>query len=310
LTQSAISRQVQALEAAVGVPLFVRRHRALELTEAGRQLQQAVGAALTTLRSTVAQLRTPRRRAAIALTTTPGLASLWLIPRLSSFLRDHPTVDVRIDASLTRRDLAADGFDLAIRYARIGQAAGTPLFAETTLPVCAPMLLRDRTRPLATPTDLRRHTLLQVVVPPGSSVPVEWQPWLEAAGLGALEPEAMLSFSNYDAAVAAAVAGQGVALGRRPLIDDILKRKQLVAPFSGARASLASERAYFVQVAPAARERADVQALVRWLIEHAAMQDTAAHAVHAATRVAATDTIAPARAKAPGRSGTGRRRSR
>lgn len=269
LTQSAVSRQVQALEAALGVPLFVRRHRALELTDAGRLLQQSVGAALTTLRSTVAQLRTPQRRAAVALTTTPGLASLWLIPRLASFLRAHPEVDVRMDASLARRDLGVDGFDLAIRYARIGHADGTSLFAESTLPVCAPALLRDRTRPLKVPADLRRHTLLQVVLPPGSSVPIEWQPWLEASGLGDLTPQAMLSFSNYDAAVAAAVAGQGVALGRRPLIDDLLRRRQLVAPFAATRAALASERAYFVQVAPAARTRPEVQALVAWLHEQA-----------------------------------------
>jgi DNA-binding transcriptional LysR family regulator len=79
----------------------------------------------------------------LALTTTPGLASLWLIPRLTDFVRSHPGIDVRIDATLERRDLAADGFDLAIRYARAGAALGTPLFHETVQPVCAPALARD-----------------------------------------------------------------------------------------------------------------------------------------------------------------------
>lgn len=273
LTQSAVSRQVQALEEALGTPLFIRRHRALSLTDEGRQLHQAVSAALTTLRGTVGQIRAPRRRAVVALTTTPGLASLWLIPRLTAFMQAHPGVDVRIDASLARRNLAADGFDIAIRYARTGASEGTPLFAESTLPVCAPALLRDRKRPLKLPADLRGHTLLQVAIPPGASVPVEWQPWLQAVGLGDLEPAAMLTFSNYDAAVSAAVAGQGVALGRRPLVDQLLRSRALVTPFKSA---IASERGYFLVVAPASRARADVQALAQWLIEQAQLTGAAA----------------------------------
>ena len=266
LTQSAVSRQVQALEAALGAALFIRRHRALSLTDEGQQLLQAVSAALTTLRGTVAQIRAPRRRAVVALTTTPGLASLWLIPHLSAFMQAHPGVDVRIDASLARRDLAADGYDIAIRYARTGASEGAPLFAETTLPVCAPALLRDRRRPLNTPADLRAHTLLQVTIPPGASVPYEWQPWLQAVGAGELEPAATLTFSNYDAAVAAAVAGQGVALGRRPLVDRLLHSRALVAPF---RNAVASERGYFLVVASGSRARVDVQALAQWLVAQA-----------------------------------------
>ena len=266
LTQSAVSRQVQALEEALGTPLFIRRHRALSLTDEGRQLHEAVTAALTTLRGTVAQIRAPRRRAVVSLTTTPGLASLWLIPRLTAFMQAQPSVDVRIDATLARRNLTADGFDIAIRYARIGAAEGTPLFSETTVPVCAPVLLRDRSRPLKAPADLRGHTLLQVSIPPGASVPVEWQPWLQAVGLGDLEPAAMLTFSNYDAAVSAAVAGQGVALGRRPLVDQLLHDRALVTPFKN---TLASERGYSLVVEPGSRTRDDVQALAKWLIEQA-----------------------------------------
>jgi LysR family transcriptional regulator, glycine cleavage system transcriptional activator len=202
----------------------------------------------------------------VSLTTTPGLASLWLIPRLSAFLQAHAGVDVRIDASLARRNLTADSFDIAIRYARIGTSDGVPLFAETTLPVCAPALLRDRGRPLKTPADLRWHTLLQVAVPPGSSMPVEWQPWLQAVGAGELEPAAMLTFSNYDSAVSAAVAGQGVALGRRPLIDRLLRERALVTPFGNA---ITSERGYFLVLEPGSRTRADVQALASWLVEQA-----------------------------------------
>ncbi len=272
VTQSAMSRQIKALEDDLGVALFRRRHRALALTDEGARLHESVRATLAELRAAVARIRAPQARAVIALTTTPGLASLWLIPRLSEFLRVHPNIDVRIDTSLERRNLDAEGFDLAIRYARAGATsggttAGEQLFRETTLPVCSPQLARSRERPLKKPADLRRHTLLQVTVPPGASVPLEWQPWLQAVGLGDLEPAATLSFSNYDSAIAAALAGQGVALGRRPLIDALLRARKLAAPFKAD--PVASERAYFLVLAPGARSRPAVRALAEWLLAQA-----------------------------------------
>ena len=162
LTQSAVSRQVAALEDELGVALFRRRHRALDLTDDGRRLAAAVDAALAGLRDAVASIRAPGRREVLAVTTTPGFAALWLIPRLSAFVALQPGVDVRIDASLQRRALAAEGFDLAIRYGRVGALEGTPLFEESVLPVCAPALLRRAAPPLREPADLRAHTLLQV----------------------------------------------------------------------------------------------------------------------------------------------------
>jgi DNA-binding transcriptional LysR family regulator len=267
LTQSAISRQIRALEDDLGVALFRRKHRALALTDDGQRLHAAVRAALGELRAEVERIRAPQRREVIALTTTPGLASLWLIPRLAEFLRTHPGIDVHIDTSLERRNLGAEGFDLAIRYSRVGNTAWPQLFREVTLPVCSPALAKSRDHPLKVPADLRHHTLLQITVPPGAGVPLEWQPWLQAVGLGNLEPAATLSFSNYDSAVAAALAGQGVALGRRPLIDSLLRNRKLVAPFKGD--AIASERAYFLVVAPVARSRPAVRALEEWLLAQA-----------------------------------------
>jgi DNA-binding transcriptional LysR family regulator len=266
LTQSAISRQIKALEDDLGVALFRRRHRALDLTADGHRLFEATRAAFAVVRSATGQLRAPRRRDVLALTTTPGLASLWLIPRLPAFVTAHPGVDVRIDATFERRDLAAEGFDLAIRYGRADRATGKALFHEVTQPVCAPALLRDRRRPLKSPADLHRHTLLQVAIPPGESIPVEWHPWLQAVGLGALEAAATLTFSTYDAVIAAALAGQGVALGRRPLIDDLLKRRALVAPFKG---EIASAHGYFLYLEPRSAEKPAVRELEQWLLAQA-----------------------------------------
>lgn len=264
LTQSAVSRQVRALEEDLGVALFRRGHRRIELTEPGRRLHAACTEVIGSLRRTVATIRAPAQREALALTTTPGFASLWLIPRLADFTREHPGIDVRLDASFETRELRADGFDLAIRYGRPGHVEGRQVFAEAIQPVCSPKLLKQA--PLARPADLRRHVLLQVLSQGPAGMPVEWGPWLQAAGLPDLQPRATLSFSGYGEAIAAAVAGQGVALGRRPLVDALLKRRQLVAPFAG---TTASSRAYFLLVDAAARERPAVRAFERWLLGQA-----------------------------------------
>lgn len=266
LTQSAVSRQIKALEAHLGSELLRRRHRAVELTEDGQRLAAAVRSALGLVRAAVSEIRAPQRREVIALTTTPGLASLWLIPRLAGFTRKHPGVDVRIDATLDPRDLARDGFDLAIRYGPVGRSPGQSLFEEVLQPACTPALAGARRPALRLPADLAGHTLLQVAGPLGSGMPMEWQSWLQAAGVPELEPAALLTFSNYDAAVAAALAGQGVVLGRRPLIDDLLARGDLVTPFTGA---WASARGYFLIGEAMAARRPAVRALHDWLLEQA-----------------------------------------
>lgn len=263
LTQSAVSRQVAALEAELGVPLFRRGHRRLELTDEGRRLAVAMATAIGAVREAVDMLRAPRRREVLALTTTPGFASLWLIPRLNDFVAKHPGIDVRIDATLEARQLAADGFDLAIRYLPVDSTVGLPLFSESVQPVCAPALLARGRLPLKTAADLYAHTLLQLDKPAGSGMPLEWQTWLQAAGVPGLEPAAMLTFTQYDAAVAAAVAGQGVVLGRRPLIDALMRQRALVAPF---KASTVSARGYALVIEPGAAHKPAVQALAQWLL--------------------------------------------
>lgn len=266
LTQSAVSRQVAALELELDAALFRRGHRRLELTEEGRRLAVAVASAMAGVREAVDSIRSPRCREVLSLTTTPGLASLWLIPRLSDFVSRNPGIDVRIDATLEPRALSADGFDVAIRYVPLHGKEGWPLFSESVQPMCAPSLLTQRRLPLQQPADLHAHTLLQLQAPAGSGMPLEWQTWLQSAGVGGLEPAAMITFTQYDAAVAAAVAGQGVVLGRQPLVDALLAQGALVAPFNGAKASA---HGYSVLVEPAAANKPAVQALVRWLLDQA-----------------------------------------
>lgn len=271
LTQSAVSRQVAALEAELGVPLFVRRHRALDLTDEGRRLAAAVAQALELVQATVATLRAPHGREVLTITTTPGLASLWLIPRLAGFTGAHPGVDVRIDASHDLRALDRECYDLAIRYGRRGSLPGTPLFDEVVVPMCAPALLRRPGAPLKSPLDLRHHTLLQMgSTSGGHGMPAEWESWLAAVEAGDVQPAALLTFNTYDTAIAAAVAGQGVVLGRRPITDRLLHSRALVAPFKG---QWSMAHGYALVLSSAARRRPAAMALHDWLLAQARTGD-------------------------------------
>lgn len=264
VTQPAMSRQLKALEEDLGTALFVRRHRALELTEAGRRLLGTVTPLLSQLRQTMMAIRAPAAREQLALTTTPGFASLWLIPRLPGFTREHPRIDVRLDASFESRDLERDGFDLAVRYGRVGRMPGRSLFGESIVPVCAPRLLKKRgAATLRTTADLAGHTLLQMAPDASGSMPLEWDSWLQATGAAPVQPAARLTFNQYNETIAAALAGQGVALGRRPLVDALLKSGRLVVPFGDAADS---GRGFFLIVRSDAGGRPAVRALAQWLV--------------------------------------------
>ena len=261
LSQSAVSRQVQQLEDSIGAVLFERRHRALALTEPGRIMRRAVEDSLERLRDAAARVRSTVGREHVTLTCTPGFASFWLIPRLTRFTNSHPDVDVRISATLDLVDLERGGVDLAVRFVPSVEGRGPLLFEEEVQPMCAPALLRDPARPLRTPADLDRHTLLTVELQ-DAPLTVDWEPWLRLMGLPGLHMSHTVRFTQYAEAVAAAVAGQGVVIGRLPLLADLLRQKKLVAPF---RSPAASRRGYFVILAPHAAHNPSARAFADWL---------------------------------------------
>src|SRR5438552_4086950 len=271
LTQSAVSRQIKDLEDQLGVPLFHRRHRALTLTEAGQQFYAATAQVLTTMRSATSRLRAQSGRRTLSVTTTNSFAALWLIPRLAGFTRAHPGVDVRITAETRVQDLERDGLDLAIRHgpASLAGPNAVRLFGERVFPVCSPKLLRDPRRPLKQPADLKEHCLLQYDDPDGRHPWLHWKTWLEVAGLTDFRPAATLSFSGYEQIIPAAIAGHGVALGRSPLVKDLLLSRELVAPF---KSSADPARAYFAIAAQDAAGRPEVAAFIEWLKAEAAKQ--------------------------------------
>lgn len=267
VTQSALSRQIKAIEDAVGVALFERRHRALTLTPAGQAFHIEVTAALRNLAGAVDTLRARNRAPGLTVSTTVSFASLWLIPRLATFRSRHPDVEVYVGADDTVADLARGDVDLAVRYLADARAPADAvrLFGERLMPVASPRLLRAGA-PLARPADLSRHVLLHLDDPTGLMPWLNWPAWLAANGEADLRPAGAMRFSLYDQVIQAAIAGQGVALGRIPLIERFLDDRRLVAPFAK---RYDSPRSYFAIAAPHATQRPEAAAFVAWLREEA-----------------------------------------
>jgi DNA-binding transcriptional LysR family regulator len=269
LTQSAVSRQIKELEDQLGVELFQRRHRALALTDAGKSFYASAAQVLTTMRAATDRLRAQAGKKGLSVTTTHSFAALWLIPRLAGFTRSRPGIDVRIMADTRVQDLDRDGLDLAVRHgpASLAGSNAVRLMGERVFPVCSPKLVKDKSKPLREPQDLRNHCLLQYDDPEGRHPWLHWKTWLEVERIADLRPAGTLSFSGYEQIIPAAVAGHGVGLGRTPLVKDLLASGELVAPF---KSSADPARAYYAVVSKSAEGRPEVSEFVSWLKQEAA----------------------------------------
>ena len=264
VTQSAVSRAIRSLEDQLGVALFERRHRALLLTDAGQTFHRAAAEAMQRLRAAQREIRRGADDPRVTVTTTLSFASLWLIPRLPDFREQHPEVEVRIAADTRLIDLEREDVDIAIRYCTPAAvpADAPKLFGEHVFPVCSPRLLRGR-HPLERVQDLDRHVLLHLDHPRGEWPWLQWSVWFEVMRLKDVTPAGVLRFSEYDHMIQAAIEGQGVALGRSPLVQRLIRQGRLVVPFEG---SAVTPRAYFVLAARAAAERAPVRKFAAWLV--------------------------------------------
>lgn len=233
LTQSSISRQVAALERQIGRPLFVRRTRALELTTAGGKLLRSTQQALRQLDHTVEEIRGDGHRTRVSLATYASFASLWLVPRLAAFQREHPGIEIRIDAGDRFVDLEAEAVDFAIRWTRPTSVPrdARHLLNEEVTPALSPLLLERSGVRLRDPKDLFKLPLLEMDDALPTSVAGAWTRWFEFAGVRAAPPAPRLLFTFIDQSVQAAVRGQGVVLGRSPFIDDLTASGDLVTPF-------------------------------------------------------------------------------
>jgi LysR family glycine cleavage system transcriptional activator len=265
LTQSAISRQIRALEDSLGVALFERRPRSLALTEEGRTLYRVAVEVLERLQVSTDRLRASASVPHLTVSTTGGFASLWLIPRLRTFTALHAEVDVRISATYKTIDLERSGVDVAVRFCMPEEAPedAIRLFDEELFPVCCPALQAPGPSPLRAIADLVHHSLLHM---DHARDHMDWDTWLAAQGHAGLRPAASMRFDTYEQMIGAAVGGQGVAMGIGRLVKGLMAAGQLVAPFGE---SSEGARAYFILRSALTRERPHVQAFVEWLVEEA-----------------------------------------
>ncbi len=284
VTPAAVSHQIRTLEEYLGIQLFHRRNRALDLTDAARASLPKLREGFDCMMQAVERLRTHHSPSRLTVSVPPSFAARWLMPRLHRFLVAHPEIDVRVSARMRRASVDGKGdvaeratletwlddSDVAILYGR-GHYPGlqvNKLFDLTVTPVCSPKLLKGE-HPLRTPADLKHHLLLHDDTGDLYDGESFWHVWLKAANVGDIDVTRGPHFSHAVLAYEAAIEGVGVLASVPALASEELATGRLVTPFE-LRVPLAS--AYYLACEESAATRPAVAAFNNWLIEEAARE--------------------------------------
>jgi DNA-binding transcriptional LysR family regulator len=258
ITQGAVSRQIKALEERLKEPLFTRGPRGLKLTEAGDVLADYVRRGLDQLETGLTRIGQPRRRTTLVVNAARTFAMRVLAPRIGDFVRRHPWIELRLETHRYFAQLHGADVDVAIR-AGDGQWPGhvvRELTQEEMYPVCAPALWTRAARALAPADFIARHTLLHYAERP------HWQAWVTAAGLDPALARPGPRFGETALSLAAAEAGQGLAIAWDVLVRDAIAEGRLVRPFPQ---SLRDGTGYHLVMTELAARRSTVQAFAAWL---------------------------------------------
>ncbi|WP_374470238.1 transcriptional regulator GcvA [Phenylobacterium sp.] len=276
VTPGAVSQQIQNLEDYVGAALFKRTPKGLLLTDAAQTALPALREAFDRLAEAASLLTAAVDGRRLTITAPPSFAAKWLVPRLGAFERAHPQVDVWLSAGMELVDLTAGEVDLAIRYGA-GRYPGLEvkrLVSETVIPVISPELLKEV--PLATPEDLKNHTLLHDGSPEIDDSCPDWPMWLAARGLKGIDGHRGPRFNQSSLVIEAAANGRGVALAKRTLAQADLDAGRLVAPL---QIATAVDFAYYL-VHPKAKGRLpQVKAFISWIEAEAEAHEAALAAI-------------------------------
>lgn len=228
VTRGAISRHVKLLEDHLGVTLFRRNHRGVELTTAGQRLLPVLSDAFETIARETGRLA--ETGADLRIICPPTLSIRWLLPRLEQFRQEHPKIRVNVTTCFYgAKGFDEDEFDLGIsvehKPGRAGNIVVQPLFPMTITPACAPALMADGA--LSKPEDMRNFTLLHENPNHG-----DWTTWVRKFNMDMIDPGSGDAFPNLDMAVKAAVIGAGIVMADVHLCREELDRGDLVLPFS------------------------------------------------------------------------------
>ena len=270
VTPAAVSHQVKSLEAHLGIHLFNRLPRGLELTSAGQELLPEISRGFAHFARAVGALSGGELAGRLTVNSAPSLATLWLVPRLETFIRAYPDIQVRLLAADVAPDLNLGKVDIRIPYGA-GKFPGLKsrlLMRDTVFPVCAPSLLNHK--PLRRFSDLRDHTLLHDIDISTDEPTMTWARWLRDAGLDEGVPARHVEFGNSILLTEAAVRGQGVALGRMSLVRNHLETGRLVRPL---KITQPGDYAYYFVTTEAGAERPRVKVFLDWIVRQ--VQDNA-----------------------------------
>jgi putative choline sulfate-utilization transcription factor len=273
LTQSAVSRQIKALEDALGMRLFDRLHRAIDVTVEGQRLFDSVTRGLDDISACLAALGATTNAPQITVSTSVAFAWFWLMPRLERFGALQPDVDLRVLATDQPVLPGTGEVDVAVLFGA-GQWEGLQarlLFGERVYPVCSPAYLRAHPA-LHRPEDLMDQTLLHLEYGKPSFGGVDWRTWLLRQGVNGQPVRRGLRFNSYPMVLQAAEAGHGVALGWSYVTDPLLAEGRLVCPVDR---TLETRDGYYLCTSNNARKSQGISAFMDWIGAEATSQDDA-----------------------------------
>ena len=259
VTHGAVSRQVKALEERLGVPLFRREGGRTELTSEGEALASTARTAFDLLAATTNRIERPHHRGTLIVSISSTFMMRWLIPRLHRFRERHPGIEVHLLASFEPVDFDRERVDVAVRLTHPPEDEETtviPFLDETFGPVCSPQVIE--TAPLSDAAGLRRHRIMV-----SDTRPDAWDEWSAAASTPLPKLRRRQRFPHVYFMLEAAVAGLGVAIASRALVEADLKARRLVAPFGFVPSGLS----YYL-IYPAHRgHNPDIAAFRDWFLD-------------------------------------------
>jgi LysR family glycine cleavage system transcriptional activator len=269
LTPAAVSHQIKEFEEQLGVALFSRTSRTIELTEAGMLIHEAASEALERMARAVARARRVKRGATeIKVTADATFASKWLLPRIDRFRKREPQFELRFDISEELRDFGYDDIDIGIRFGA-GVYPGLiaeRLFDNVIIPVCSPLLLKNG--PLAEPRDLLRHTLVHIEWSRQGVTWPNWHTWMAAAGIEDFDDSQCVLFEDSSHVVQAALEGNVVALADFAMVANDLSAGRLVRPFD-IGVKMPPDFAYHLVYPLEAAADPRIKAFRDWIVEEA-----------------------------------------
>ena len=263
-TQPAISQQIKRLEEQLATRLFDRIYRGIELTEAGIVLFEQVQLGLQNIDAGLAAISAQDQHEVLQVATDFAFAAYWLMPRLHRFHAANPNVDVSLVTSERSHNMLRSDIDIAVLFGdgRFKQGESHWLFSEEVFPVCSPLLLKDRALPLPVPSLLELPLLH--LRGENSSNWFDWSGVFRELGITSAPAPGQLRFDNYTLLIQAAIGGQGVAIGWRHLVDNLLAEGLLCSPIA---ATVISRLGYYV-VLPQRKRRGElIQRFVDWLMQ-------------------------------------------